>query len=368
MKIKISVIIPVYNVEKYLYQCLDSILNQTLKEIEVICVDDGSTDRSYSILKEYQQKDQRIIILTQKNLRAGVARNNGMKIAQGEYLLFLDSDDFFELDMLEKIYQQAKKNSADVVIFGGRKYDENLKTYIEAPNYFKREYIGNKEVFNRFDNSNSLLSITTPAPWTKAFKKEFIDHEHLQFQDLVNSNDVYFTFMAICLAERITWIDCYFVNYRIGMKTNLQSTKAKNPNCFIIAFRSVFDELNQRGIYKDVEMSFTNAALFGIAYNIKTIPISSLKEVIYELGSHQIDDMHLLDFPRENYLRKKDYDTVEYIKKIYLKMNKDDSMDEIKFRKLIRISGIQNQSTTRKKFGRIKRAIQKKIAECYFKH
>ena len=93
---KVSVIIPVYNVEPYLKQCMDSVVGQTLKDIEIICVDDGSTDGSLDILKEYATEDSRIQIIEQKNAGAGAARNNGMRHATGKYLSFLDSDDFFE--------------------------------------------------------------------------------------------------------------------------------------------------------------------------------------------------------------------------------------------------------------------------------
>ena len=97
---KVSVIVPVYNVEDYLEECIQSIRNQTLKDIEIICVDDGSTDRSYDILTKLQKKDDRIVVLKQKNKFAGVARNKGIEIARGEYLVFLDSDDFFEETLL----------------------------------------------------------------------------------------------------------------------------------------------------------------------------------------------------------------------------------------------------------------------------
>ena len=114
---KVSVILPVYNVEKYLKQCMDSIVNQTLKDIEIICVDDGSTDASLSILKEYEKEDDRVKVICQQNAGAGAARNNGLSIATGEYLSFLDSDDFFSLDMLEKSYAEAKKEDADLIVF-----------------------------------------------------------------------------------------------------------------------------------------------------------------------------------------------------------------------------------------------------------
>ena len=101
---KVSVIIPVYNAAEFLGQGLDSLLNQTLHDIEIICVNDGSSDKSLEILKEYEKKDSRIKVIDQENQGAGAARNNGMAIAQGEYLSFLDADDFFEKNMLEESY------------------------------------------------------------------------------------------------------------------------------------------------------------------------------------------------------------------------------------------------------------------------
>ena len=123
MKPLVSVIIPVYNVEKYLHQCLNSLITQTLKDIEIICVDDGSTDSSWRILQEFAQKDNRVIIHQQHNLHAGVARNNGLKIAKADYVMFLDSDDFFESNMLEDLYNQIIKEGSDAAICGFYNYD-----------------------------------------------------------------------------------------------------------------------------------------------------------------------------------------------------------------------------------------------------
>lgn len=115
-EIKISVIIPVYNAEKFLRQCLDSVLNQTLQNIEVICVNDGSSDKSGSILEEYGKKDNRIKVIDQGNQGLSGARNAGMKIANGEYLTFVDSDDWIDLDMLELLYTTANKENYDIVM------------------------------------------------------------------------------------------------------------------------------------------------------------------------------------------------------------------------------------------------------------
>ena len=124
MNIKVSVIIPVYNVQDYLRECLDSILNQTLKELELICVDDGSTDKSLEILREYEKKDNRVIVLTQHNKGAGAARNKGLEIARGEYLSFLDSDDFFATGMLEESYRKCKKENAEVCVYQVVRYND----------------------------------------------------------------------------------------------------------------------------------------------------------------------------------------------------------------------------------------------------
>ena len=122
---KVSVIIPVYNTEKYLRQCLDSVVNQTLRDIEIICVDDGSTDGSIEILREYEQKDSRVKVLCQKNQYAGVARNNGLNYASGEYVFFMDSDDYCCHELLERAVDRAKMVDADIVVFDHECYDES---------------------------------------------------------------------------------------------------------------------------------------------------------------------------------------------------------------------------------------------------
>ena len=130
---KVSVIIPVYNVEKYLSECLDSVVNQTLKDIEIICVNDGSPDGSAEILEEYAQKDNRIKVITQENRGVSEARNSGLKIASGEYIAFLDSDDYIDLKFFEQLYKRGIESNSDVVVceniyrFSGNKQKLFLK-------------------------------------------------------------------------------------------------------------------------------------------------------------------------------------------------------------------------------------------------
>ncbi len=130
---KVSVIVPVYNVEKYLEECIESLINQTLTDIEIICINDGSTDNSLKILEELQKKDNRIKIINQKNSGVSSARNNGIENATGEYIGFVDSDDWIDSDYYEKLYNTAKKYNSDIA--AGDMYRRNKKRF----NYEKEE-------------------------------------------------------------------------------------------------------------------------------------------------------------------------------------------------------------------------------------
>ena len=115
---KVSIIVPVYNVEKYLKRCLDSLVNQTLKDIEIICVNDGSTDGSLAILNEYVRNDDRIVVINQENSGQSVARNRGIDVAKGEYLGFVDSDDWVSEDYFERLHNSAIQNNAEIAVGG----------------------------------------------------------------------------------------------------------------------------------------------------------------------------------------------------------------------------------------------------------
>ncbi len=300
---KVSVIIPVYNSEEFLRQCLDSLINQTLEDIEIICVDDGSTDGSRDILEEYARGDERVRVIVQKNKYAGVARNNGMKSAEGEYLIFLDSDDFFAPDLLEKTYNQAVSTDADVVLFGAKKYDMLSGEYIDTPHYFNRRYLPEQTVFSGTDVPDRLFLLTTPCPWTKLFRREFVSSENLRFQPIQNSNDVYFVLTALAVARRISYVDDDLVYYRVGRKENLQSGKDKNPTLFFEAYRAVYDELTKRNIYDQLKKSFAETTISGSVYNLNTVSSDEARLKIYRtIASDAFDEMKILDYPMDSYL------------------------------------------------------------------
>ncbi len=311
-KIKVSVIVPIYNSEQYLEKCLDSLLSQSLREIEIICVDDGSTDRSCRILDEYAMRDERVHVLHQKNQYAGMARNNGLSVAKGEYVIFLDSDDFFDKSLLKKIYLKAKSTEADIVIFGAEKYNMETKAFEKTMLYFNTAFLPKKKVFSRKDVPEHIMMITTPVPWTKLYNKNFVQQQNLQFQSLQNSNDAYFTLLAMCVADRISYVKEDLVYYRVGQKNNLQSRKSRYPTCFVDAYTALYEELRRRGIFFEVEKSYVEVVLSGCSYNLDTITDPSARLKIYKaISGERFLASGILEHPKSYYPDKRQYDQVK---------------------------------------------------------
>ena len=195
MAIDVSVVVPVYNTEKYLPECIESLIHQTLKNVEFIFVDDGSTDHSIDIIEKYQQQDNRIKLIKQKNQYAGVARNNGMKQATGKYIIFLDSDDFFKLDMLEESFKSGEKNQSEIVVFGSYTYDQLTGTV-------KKRYMGEypDTCVSFVQLGDKFFQSYYGQPWNKLFLRSFIEKSKIQFQETRKCNDTFFTNMAGYLA------------------------------------------------------------------------------------------------------------------------------------------------------------------------
>lgn len=292
MEIKVSVVVPVYNAENYLQECLDSIVNQTLKEIEIICVDDGSSDGSLNILREFAEQDTRIHVIQQNNLYAGVARNNGLKHASGQYVMFLDADDFFEPNMLETLYKQSVKTNADVCVCDGRAYLNDKKVFAYPLHYLENQLLPNKEVFSYTDIPEYILLFTSPAPWNKIFRREFIVNNGIKFQDLKKSNDLYFVYLALVCAERITTVQKCLINYRTCHIGSLQTTYTNIELYFYDALKSLKNELIKRNKYVEVEKSFVNRSLNTCIYHLDKIRdiqlflqlCQQMKGIFYALG------------------------------------------------------------------------------------
>lgn len=265
---KISVIIPVYNTEKYLEQCLDSIINQTLKEIEIICIDNGSTDKSSGILERYSKIDKRLkVIKEEKNRGTAYVRNKGINMAIGEYLSILDSDDFFELDMLESTYNLANEKKLDVVVFDGWYYSDVYHTNRGVDFILNKKFAPkDKEVFSYKDIPEKIFNFTGTAVWNKLYRSEFVKENNIKFFDEYNgeycADDVFFESIALVLAERISVLHKKLLHYRID---NGESQESKTINYYMknyLAIISVKEELKKIKIFDYIEKSFNNLAIY----------------------------------------------------------------------------------------------------------
>ncbi len=277
-KIKVSVVLAMHNLSDCIRECLDSLISQTFRDFEIICVDDGSEDGTAEIVGEYIAKDSRITLLNQQNLFAGTARNNGLEKAVGEYVMFPDADDFFQSDMLEKVCLSAEKANADIVITNGKIYDSATGKFTETDRYLKRSLIPESETFSRknFPDKN-LFGITDFSLCNKLFRKSFIGN--LKFQTLQNTNDVYFVLTALSRAEKITVVDENLINHRINRPCSVQSEKKTSPYCFIEAYEAVYNELVSENTYNDVEWGLVNCFVSACAnafkgYRDNTVKIS----------------------------------------------------------------------------------------------
>lgn len=286
---KVSVIIPVYNVEEYLRECLDSVINQTLKEIEIICVDDGSTDNSLKILKEYAQKDNRITVMKQKNLYAGIARNAGLSQAKGEYLSFLDSDDFFELNMLEEMSKKGNEDNSDVVFCGYIVFDNNIKKdnfMVIYPN----EYIS-KSPLSPEKIKNKLFIITNPNPWTKLFKRKlFIDND-LHFESLLRCNDLTCIYTALVTSKKISFCSNSYIHYRSSQKSNITAKKEKYIDCFFNSINKLeknLIKLNKLDDYYQTFLERLNNSLKWETKNCSEIRKDEIKNISKNLLSDRL--------------------------------------------------------------------------------
>ena len=241
MEPKVSVIIPVYNAEKYLRQCLDSVINQSLREIEIICVDDGSTDGSIELLEAYASDDFRIhVIKNEENLHAGPSRNRGLKYARGDYILFLDADDWLVDNNLERLHSDTARLKADISRCRALEYD-NVSGQIS-----KREFSYLENVpgflFNRviqYSKFPHTLTRVNVAPWGGLYRREFLRRNGLGFDALICSNDRPFYCKTILAAKRVVFLKTELIYYRVNNESSLVGNRAKNFGCHFDSYEII---------------------------------------------------------------------------------------------------------------------------------
>lgn len=276
----VSVIIPVYNGETYLQDTLESLKAQTLQNYEVIFVDDASTDHSVEMLRKAAEKDLRIRVIPKTHENAGASRNCGIQAAKGKYLLFLDSDDTFDPDLLAYPCDRGEQLDTQVVIFDADqlKLPEKIKT---KPDWMKATRHLPKKVFAGVDEPKGVYQ--TFNPWTKMFRRDYILREGFQFQSQYSSNDVYFSVVALSAAERIATVPARLVHYHVGRSGNIQSQKDKDPLCIYNAFAGAREELKRRNLLSIFDDALTARAEESIRHEMDSLKSEAAKERLLDV-------------------------------------------------------------------------------------
>ncbi|RAP52097.1 MAG: hypothetical protein BZ137_09260 [Methanosphaera sp. rholeuAM130] len=305
--IKVSVILPVYNVGNYLDECLTSLINQTLKEIEIICINDGSTDNSLDIIKKFQNIDQRVKLVDQENKGAGYARNVGIDISQGEYLSFLDADDYFDKDMLKHAYNNAIRTSSDICIYEAWLYENSTGEKTRCTYGVRKNLLPKKEVFNRRDiNSNIFTSIMGWA-WDKLYKKSFVLNNNLQFQEQRTTNDMYFVFASLLKAGKISILNERLYYQRRNVPTSLSNSRELSWECFYNALVKVKKELIDMNIYEEYEQDFINYALHSCLWNFNSLREPTANKLFKRLRTKWFHDFEITKHDEEYFSNKHEY-------------------------------------------------------------
>ncbi len=285
---KVSVIVPVYNVEKYLKRCLDSLINQTLSDIDIICINDGSKDSSLQILEQYAQKDSRIVIYNQENSGLSVARNTGLEHASGEYIGFVDSDDWVDLDFYEKLYNSAKNNNADIAVADFIREHPNKKP--------KRLKLKEEKIYTTPEDKFMICKVHREGcVWNKIYRTEFIKSINLKFVPKMYYEDRDFTIRSLYFSKKLVTTPNTYYRYFVNPKSIVN--KRRNyiqDEHYILVRQQVLQFIKEHnikvpdGLYKaeTYRYKFFGKTLFTIKESINS-------KYIFLFGKIQIFKMRL---------------------------------------------------------------------------
>lgn len=268
---KVSVVVPIYNVEKYIKKCMDSLVNQTLQEIQIILVNDGSTDESGNIAKEYASKyTNKIIYLEKENGGLSDARNFGMRYAEGEYIAFLDSDDYVENTMCEEMYNKAIQEVSD---------------YVECDFVWEYPDKTKKDKRNSYNNKKEMLTNVRVVAWNKLIKREILEKNNISFPKGLRYEDIEFTYKLIPYLNKTSYVNKEFVHYvqRNNSIANVQNERTAEIFTIFDNIIKYYQEKNFYEEYKEeLEYSYSRILLCSSLKRICKIKDSKTRKKLIE--------------------------------------------------------------------------------------
>ena len=250
----VSIIIPVYNSQETLKQCIDSLLTQTFNDIEIVCVNDGSTDKSQKIIEEYMRKDPRVKLITQPHSGIALARNKGRYLTRGEYIIFMNSNDYAKTDMLDNLYQNAKEHESDIVLFSYTSFNPQTMEFFD-------EEFPLKEFSDDYDNRSfspqetyDFMFRIKPYTYNKMFKRDFLEKNNITFIKGLNYEFYLYFIQAYTLAKNISIFRKPFVIHRENNKKGFKKDYKKMDLFKIMKLEKDF--LLKRKLYKELKYQF----------------------------------------------------------------------------------------------------------------
>lgn len=290
----ISVILPVYNATSFLPDTMDSILKQSFADFELICVDDGSTDDTPSMLASYAQRDYRIRIIRQENEGPGAARNTGLDNATGEFVLMLDSDDIYDASMFESMHSRAIETNAEVVACGSTLFDDASGNELDSAWVIKNNQLPESDTFSPLEIQDFVFTAFMGWPWDKFYKRSFLEENHLRFPKLNNSEDLYLVFLSIAEASTISVIDDSLIRHRMNRSGSVSASRASAPLDFYRSICLLKKELARRNLLERYAWSFYNWAFEYLVWNIDTMDNEHGRKVQLEaLANHEFPELEL---------------------------------------------------------------------------
>lgn len=268
----ISIIISVYNVEKYLEECLYSIFNQTYNNIEIILVNDGSTDNSLNIINKYREKYSNIVYIEQENKGLSEARNLGLRVAKGDYILYIDSDDYIDLNMLQLMIDKIKKDNSDMVIIGHTEfYDDingkDVNIYLD---------IDEKKIYTGIEVAHMMLECKIMGvAWNKLYKKEKLIDDNFIFESGRYTQDWYPTFRHISTLNKISFVNKPLYKYRLRSTSTTSKKNEKRLEDYSYAVSNIINYVEN----SDTEFNKKSIILF------KAITFNRIISLYYSINS-----------------------------------------------------------------------------------
>ena len=323
--IRVSVIIPAYNCEAFIGQCLTSLVVRNEIHSEIIVVDDGSTDRTAEIVQEFTKKYPEVRLIRQENQGAGAARNAGMKEAKGEFLAFYDADDFFDPSVLRLAYERASAMDCDVFIYGSDQYFEKTDSFAPMKGTMRRDLLPREMPFAGTDVKANLFKAFKGWPWDKLFKRSFVEENGLRFQELRTTNDLLFVCSALAKAERISLYGRILAHHRrLEANESLSVSREKSWDNFYKALLALRAQLEKWNLLSRFEKDFVNYSLQLSLWNLHTLKGKAYHELYQKLKEEWFENLGVLSCSEKSFYNRSEYEKLEKI----LEMDSDEYLHE----------------------------------------